>query len=53
MVSVPQYGEITYDDLEILENKGLVRIDGVDSKGNLKITPIKNKNTSGFVQLTR
>ena len=53
LVSVPQYGEITYDDLEILENKGLVRIDGIDSKGNLKITPIKNKNTSGFVQLTR
>ena len=53
LVSVPQYGEITYDDLEILKKKGLVRVDGVDANGKLKVTPLKNKNNSGFIQLTR
>ena len=53
LVSVPKYGEITYDDLEILKKKGLVRVDGVDANGKLKVTPLKNKNNSGFIQLTR
>ena len=53
LVSVPQYGEITYGDLEILKKKGLVRVDGVDANGKLKVTPLKNKNNSGFIQLTR
>ena len=53
LVSVPKYGEITYDDLDILEKNGLVRVDGIDSSGNIKVTPLKNKNTSGFIQMSR
>ena len=52
-VSVPKYGEITYDDLEILQKNGLVRVDGVDASGKPKVTPLVNKNYSGFIQMTR
>ena len=34
LVSVPGYGQISYDDAEMLEQRGLIKLRGVDSAGN-------------------
>lgn len=46
LVSVPGYGQISYDDAERLEQQGYIRLRGVDSAGNPVYTKTAAKATS-------
>lgn len=52
LVSVPGYGQISYDDAERLEQQGYIRLRGVDSAGNPVYTKTAAKAT-GPLALSR
>lgn len=51
LVSVPGYGEVSYDDAEALEAQGLIRMTGMDSDGKPVYQLIKRN--SGNIVLSR
>ncbi len=52
LVSVPGYGQISYDDAETLEQQGYIKLRGVDSAGNPVYTKTGTKAT-GPLALSR
>lgn len=52
-VSVPNYGEVSFEDAETLEKKGLIKLLGVNKKGEPVFAPTTKKNYRNPVKLTR
>lgn len=52
-VSVPNYGEVSFEDAETLEKKGLIKLLGVNKKGEPVFAPTTKKNYRDPVRLTR
>ena len=49
LVSVSGYGEISYDDAEMLERKGYIKLRGVDRNGNPVYDRTAKKNNSSLM----
>lgn len=52
-VSVPNYGEVSYEDAETLENKGFIKLIGVDKNGKPVFVPTAKKNYTDPIRLSR
>lgn len=52
-VSVPNYGQVSFEDAETLEKKGLIKLLGVNKKGEPVFAPTTKKNYRDPVKLTR
>ena len=52
-VSVPNYGQVSFEDAEPLEKKGLIKLLGVNKKGEPVFAPTTKKNYRDPVKLTR
>lgn len=52
-VSVPNYGQVSFEDAETLEKKGLIKLLGVNKKGEPVFAPTTKKNYRNPVKLTR
>ena len=52
-VSVPNYGQVSFEDAETLEKKGLIKLLGVNKKGDPVFAPTTKKNYRNPVKLTR
>lgn len=52
-VSVPNYGQVSFEDAETLEKKGLIKLLGVNKKGEPVFAPTTKKNFRDPVKLTR
>lgn len=53
LVNVPNYGEVSYEDAETLENKGYIKLVGVDKNGKPVFVPTGKKNYTDPIRLTR
>ena len=49
LVSVSGYGEISYDDAEMLEREGYIKLRGVDRNGNPVYDRTAKKNNSSLM----
>lgn len=52
-VSVPNYGQVSFEDAETLEKKGLIKLLGVNKNGDPVFAPTTKKNYRDPVKLTR
>ena len=52
-VSVPNYGQVSFEDAETLEKKGLIKLLGVNKNGDPVFAPTTKKNYRSPVKLTR
>lgn len=52
-VSVPNYGQVSFEDAETLEKKGLIKLLGVNKNGDPVFAPTTKKNYRNPVKLTR
>lgn len=52
-VSVPNYGEVSFEDAETLEKKGFIKLLGVNKNGEPVFAPTTKKNYRDPVRLTR
>ena len=52
-VSVPNYGQVSFEDAETLEKKGLIKMLGVNKNGDPVFAPTTKKNYRDPVKLTR
>lgn len=52
-ISVPNYGQVSFEDAETLEKKGLIKLLGVNKKGEPVFAPTTKKNYRDPVKLTR
>ena len=53
LVSVPGYGEISYDDAETLERQGYIKLQGVDKKGQPIYAKTGKKNYTNPIMMSR
>ena len=53
LVSVPGYGEISYDDAETLERQGYIKLQGVDKKGKPIYAKTGKKNYTNPIMMSR
>ena len=53
LVSIPKYGQVTYEDVYRLKQAGYVRVDGVDANGKLIVTPTAKKPITGSIAMSR
>lgn len=53
LVSVPGYGQISYDDAETLERNGNIKLRGVDRTGNPVYTKTGKKNYTNPIMMSR
>lgn len=52
-VSVPNYGQVSFEDAETLEKEGLIKLLGVNKNGDPVFAPTTKKNYRNPVKLTR